>query len=79
MCTLDSSVSPDLRQKLEIVEKCIAAALRKNDLKSVVDFHKKDILLLETACLTPHKLEISLRNSYQFALWRYFSIYAPKK
>ena len=64
---------------MEIVEKCIADALRKNDLKSVVDFHKKDILLLETAELTPHKLEISLRNSYQFALWRYFSMYAPQK
>ena len=66
-------MSPELRQKLEIVEKCIATALRNNSLESVVKFHKKDILLLESAGVTPHKLQISLRNSFQFALWRYLT------
>ena len=70
---LESVVSPELRQKLEIVEKCIATALRNNNLESVVEFHKKDILLLESAGVTPHKLQISLRNSFQFALWRFLT------
>ena len=63
----------ELRSKLEIVERCIAAALKNNQLESVVDLHKKDILLLESAQLTPHGMEISLRNSFQFALWKYFT------
>ena len=67
------AVTPELRQKLEIVEKCIATALKNNNLESVVEFHKKDILLLEAAEVTPHRLEISLRNSFQFALWRYLT------
>lgn len=66
-------MSKDLRQKLEIVEKCIAGALKSGDLESVLGFHKKDILLLEAARVTPHKLEISLRNSFQFSLWRYLT------
>ena len=69
---IDSRIPPALRQKLEIVEKCIATSLQKKDFKAAVDFHKKDVLLLEEAKLTPHRLEISLRNSFQFALWRYF-------
>ena len=69
----EGGVRPTLRQKLEIVEKCIASSLKKKDFKAAVDFHKKDILLLEEVKMTPHKLEISLRNSFQFALWKYLS------
>ena len=70
---LETAVSPELRQKLEIVEKCIVTALKNNNLASVVELHKKDILLLESAGVTPHRLQISLRNSFQFALWRFLT------
>ena len=68
---LPSEVKPELRQKLEVVEKCIATALAKGDLKTVYDLHLRDVLLLESGCVSPHVLEVSLRNSLQFACWSY--------
>ena len=67
----DGDISSELRQKIEMVEKCIATALRANNLTAVIEFHKKGISLLETAKLSPHQVEISLRNSFQFSLWRW--------
>ena len=68
---LETKVNPDLRQKLEVVEKCIATALAKRDLKTVYDLHLRDVLLLESGCVSPHVLEVSLRNSLQFACWSF--------
>ena len=70
---IDSHVPKELRSKLEIVEKCIATSLKKNDMKSCVEFHKKGILMLEDAKLSPHRLEVSIRNSFQHSLWKYLS------
>ena len=61
-----------MRQKIGMVEKCIASALRANNLEAVLEFHKKGICLYEAdGVVTPHQVEISLRNSFQFALWRW--------
>ena len=54
-----------------MVEKCIASSLRANNLDAVLEFHKKGISLYEASGKTPHQVEISLRNSFQFALWRW--------
>ena len=68
---LETKVRPELRQKLEVVEKCISTALARGDLKAVYDLHLRDVLLLESGSVSPHVLEVSLRNSLQFACWRF--------
>jgi len=66
---LPVKVKPELQQKLEVVEKCISSALGKGDLKAVYDLHLRDAKLLESSCMNPHRLQVSLRNSLQFACW----------
>jgi len=66
---LPVKVKPELQQKLEVVEKCISNALGKGDLKAVYDLHLRDAKLLESSFGAPHRLQVSLRNSLQFACW----------
>ena len=60
----------ELRARLQMVERGIAAALGRGELHKAVELHLRCVdLLAELAA--PHQLHVSLRNSLQFSLWRW--------
>ena len=55
--------------QLRQVERALATALRSSDAEGAVRLHCKDIQIIEGSVVKPHKLYVSHRNSFQFALW----------
>ncbi|XP_023324593.1 uncharacterized protein LOC111698475 [Eurytemora carolleeae] len=75
---LPTKVSDQLRSKLQMVETAIAQAIRSDDFKLTLQLHLRQLGLLE-GLEKPHTLHVLIRNSFQFACWRYYGKMAENR